>query len=81
MIFLDLKMPDLDGATVLDQLKADPVTHDVPVIVFTSKQLAQSERDTLSLKASAILTKDQLSVENVNAAIITALHVPLSAGV
>ena len=81
MIFLDLKMPDVDGATVLDQLKADPVTHDVPVIVFTSKQLGQSERDTLSQKASAILTKDQLSVENVNAAIKTALHVPLSAGV
>jgi len=81
MIFLDLKMPDLDGAAVLDQLKADPVTHDVPVIVFTSKQLGQSERDTLSRKASAILTKDQLSVENVNAAIITALRVPLSAGV
>jgi len=81
MIFLDLKMPDLDGAAVLDQLKADPVTHDVPVIVFTSKQLGQPERDALGRKASAILTKDQLSAENVNAAIRTALHVPLSAGV
>jgi len=81
MIFLDLKMPDVDGATVLDKLKADPLTHDVPVIVFTSKQLAQSERDTLSRKASAILIKDQLSVENVNAAIKTALHVPFTAGV
>jgi DNA-binding response OmpR family regulator len=37
LILLDLMMPDLDGWDVYQQLKADPVTKDVPVIVITAK--------------------------------------------
>jgi DNA-binding response OmpR family regulator len=37
LILLDLMMPDLDGWDVYQQLKAEPETKEVPVIVITAK--------------------------------------------
>jgi DNA-binding response OmpR family regulator len=37
LILLDLMMPDLDGWDVYQQLKAEPDTKEVPVIVITAK--------------------------------------------
>ena len=36
VVLLDVLMPDLDGLTVLERLKADPATHDVPVIMISA---------------------------------------------
>ena len=36
LVLLDLVMPDLDGFSVLDELKSDPKTRDVPVIIISS---------------------------------------------
>jgi len=35
-ILLDLRLPDLSGETVLQLLRADPWTRDIPVILFTA---------------------------------------------
>ncbi|MCW2622031.1 MAG: DNA-binding response regulator [Frankiales bacterium] len=40
LILLDLMMPDLGGVRVLDELREDPRTADVPVLVVTGKQEA-----------------------------------------
>jgi serine phosphatase RsbU (regulator of sigma subunit) len=36
VILLDLMMPEMDGFTVLDQLKRNPQTHHIPVIVISA---------------------------------------------
>jgi len=36
VVLLDVMMPDLDGLAVLERLKADPATHDVPVIMISA---------------------------------------------
>jgi putative two-component system response regulator len=36
LILLDVMMPDLDGYEVCRRLKADPLTHDIPVIFVTA---------------------------------------------
>jgi CheY-like chemotaxis protein/anti-sigma regulatory factor (Ser/Thr protein kinase) len=39
MIVLDLSMPDLGGFEVLEQLRQDPETRDIPIVIHTSKVL------------------------------------------
>jgi two-component system, response regulator len=45
VILLDLKLPKVDGLEVLRQLRADPRTHLVPVIVLTS---SDEQRDLVN---------------------------------
>lgn len=44
LIFLDLKLPKVDGMEVLQRLKTDPRTHRIPVIMLTS---SREERDVI----------------------------------
>jgi two-component system, OmpR family, response regulator VicR len=37
LVLLDLMMPDVDGWDVYQQLKGNPATRDIPVIVITAK--------------------------------------------
>lgn len=43
-ILLDVMMPDLDGVATLEQLKANPETQAIPVILLTAK-VQSSDRD------------------------------------
>ena len=40
-IVLDLGLPGMDGYAVLDHLRADPATRDIPVIIVTAYPLAR----------------------------------------
>jgi signal transduction histidine kinase/CheY-like chemotaxis protein len=61
VILLDLVMAVMQGEDVLDQLKADPSTESIPVIIVTSKNLQPQERASLNEKAVAVLSKTVLS--------------------
>jgi signal transduction histidine kinase/CheY-like chemotaxis protein len=53
-ITLDVMMPDMDGWSVLRALKADPVLHDIPVIMLT---MVDDKSKGYSLGATDYLTK------------------------
>ena len=55
-IFLDTIMPDMTGFEVLEKLKSDPDTCQIPAIVLTSKHLTAAESKRLSA-AAAIISK------------------------
>jgi len=57
VIFLDLVMPGMGGFETLRRLKADPLTSDIPVIVYTSKTVSEVEREALASGASAVVQK------------------------
>lgn len=57
LVILDMLLPDTDGFNVLAQLRKDPKTIDVPVVVFTAKDLNTAERGLLSEQAEAVLQK------------------------
>ncbi len=47
LIIMDLMMPNLDGFGVLEELKLDERTRDIPVIVVSAKDLTDAERKCL----------------------------------
>lgn len=63
LIVLDLAMPGMSGFEVLELLKADPATRDIPVVVMTSKVLGADARSQLEAKAAAIVSKEVTSRE------------------
>ncbi|AKT36905.1 hybrid sensor histidine kinase/response regulator [Chondromyces crocatus] len=63
VIFLDFVLGDMTAFDVLDELKKDPRTRSIPVIVQTSKSLEESERQRLQTETTAILSKHSLSRE------------------
>jgi signal transduction histidine kinase/CheY-like chemotaxis protein len=58
LILLDLMMPGGSGFDVLDELKADPATAEIPVVIHTSKTLHKSDQDRLAGRYAAVLPKD-----------------------
>jgi signal transduction histidine kinase/CheY-like chemotaxis protein len=74
VIFLDFVMPTMSAFDVLDELKRDPATRNIPVVIYTSKNLADEERKRLESEASAILSKQSLSREIAIARIREALE-------
>lgn len=52
VILLDILLPKLDGFAVLERLKADPETKDIPVILLTN--LGQKDDVEKGLEAGAV---------------------------
>jgi signal transduction histidine kinase/CheY-like chemotaxis protein len=59
LIILDLSMPDLSGFEVLDQLKMDPKTQQIPVVIYTSQRLESGERERLQAAADIVPKETQ----------------------
>ncbi|HEY6084854.1 MAG TPA: response regulator, partial [Nitrospira sp.] len=60
---LDLRLPDMSGFELLDQVKADQALSNVPIVVFTGKDLTQDEERRLKAVAKSIVLKDVQSPE------------------
>ena len=83
LILLDVMMPDMDGYEVCRQLKADPVTRQIPVIFVTSMTDAGSEQRGMAVGAvdyimrpitpAILLSRVQAHV--VNACAIRTVHI------
>jgi len=61
VIVLDLIMPGLDGRGALAELRQDPATRNIPVVISTGAELADDETRALLKQVSAILPKRNLS--------------------
>ncbi len=62
VIILDVSMPETSGFQVIEQLKDEPATRDIPVVVHTSLSLGPAERDALA-HAKAIISKSRTEPE------------------
>ncbi len=57
LILLDVMMPDMDGYQVLEKLKENPTTTDIPVIFVTALDAEQDEEHGFKLGAVDYITK------------------------
>lgn len=57
VILMDVKMPLVDGFEATRQLKADPATRDIPVIVLTAHAMQEDHERALAAGASGYETK------------------------
>lgn len=57
VVFLDIKMPKIDGVEVLGQIKADPNLQVIPVVMVTSSQEQQDLLRSYQLGANSYVVK------------------------
>jgi CheY-like chemotaxis protein len=60
---LDLKLPDRSGFSLLEEVKKDRRFRDLPIIVYTGKELTKREETRLRRYAETIIVKDVRSPE------------------
>jgi CheY-like chemotaxis protein len=60
---LDLRLPDISGFDLLEQIQKDPQLRDVPIVVFTGRSLSAEEERTLRKMAKSIVLKGVQSPE------------------
>ncbi|MGY3433781.1 HAMP domain-containing protein/CheY-like chemotaxis protein/signal transduction histidine kinase [Bradyrhizobium sp. USDA 3686] len=62
-VVLDLRLPDMTGFEVLDQIRNDEALSNVPVVVFTGRELSAEEDAELHTMARSIVVKGVESPE------------------
>ncbi len=60
---LDLRLPDITGFELLERFRAEPTLRDLPVVVFTGKELSFDDEVRLKTMAKSIVLKDVQSPE------------------
>jgi CheY-like chemotaxis protein len=56
-ILLDLMMPEMDGIVTLKELRKNPATQHIPVILLTAKVQVNAQLQLQQLRVSAVLIK------------------------
>ena len=65
LILLDLILPKMNGFEVLEELKKDPETKEIPVIVLTNLEGLNDVEKAIELGAKTYLVKAQYGLEEV----------------
>ncbi len=62
-VVLDLRLPDMTGFELLDRLVESPAGSELPVVVFTGRDLSAEEDARLHMLARSVIVKDVESPE------------------
>jgi len=62
-IVLDLRLPDMTGFEILDRFRRDPALSEIPVVVFTGRELTPEEDAQLREMARSVVVKGVESPE------------------
>ncbi len=76
LIILDLMMPGRNGFEVLEELKSDPVTRSIPVVIHTSKSITDADLHRLRDRHLGLLSKSGRHRKNIFLAIREVLKDP-----
>ncbi len=62
-VVLDLRLPDMSGFELLDRIQEAPALHELPIVVFTGKELSAAEDQRLKKAAKSVVIKGVESPE------------------
>lgn len=65
LILLDLVLPERDGFSVLEELKKDPATGGIPVIIMSNLESSEDVEKALARGATTYLVKMNYKLEDV----------------
>jgi len=57
VVLLDLKLPDMDGCDILEQMQQNPAWSQIPVIVVSARAFISDQQRALNLGARRYLVK------------------------
>jgi signal transduction histidine kinase len=82
VIFLDLILPDMSGFDILDVLKSDEKTRNIPVVIHTSEilddeKLRRVNEDTVAILAKGSKTREEAVAQVLHSLSKAGLHPPL----
>jgi len=69
LIVTDLMLPDISGEELLERLRSDERTRDIPVVVLTAKDLSRDERERLLQKIISLFQKATLDRQELIASV------------
>ncbi|MCV6636203.1 response regulator [Candidatus Albibeggiatoa sp. nov. NOAA] len=64
LILLDLNMPVMDGFQFLEVLQKNTYWSKIPVVVLTSQELTEQEKDFLQINTQAVFDKSEQNVQS-----------------
>jgi CheY-like chemotaxis protein len=82
VIFLDLILPDMSGFDILDVLKSDEKTRNIPVVIHTSEilddeKLRRVNKDTVAVLAKGSKTREEAVAQVLHSLSKAGLHPPI----
>ena len=60
---VDLRLPDMAGIELLERVQGEPKLRDIPMVVYTGKELEPDEEERLKALSSSVVLKDVRSPE------------------
>jgi HAMP domain-containing protein/CheY-like chemotaxis protein/signal transduction histidine kinase len=60
---MDLGLPDMDGFEMIDEITREPALRDVPIVIYTGKELSLKQESRLREVSQTIIIKDVRSPE------------------
>ena len=76
VIFMDINMPGIDGVEVLRFLRRDPMTVDVPVIIVSAEEQAETKQAAFEAGANYFIVKPP-TLEEIEVALEQVIHLNL----
>ena len=64
-VLLDLMMPEVSGFDVVEALRADESTRDVPIMVLTASNLTSEEKRLLNGRVSQVLSRGSIGTSDI----------------